>query len=86
MKMLNDNVLILPDAPETMTDFGLIVDPDRPSEGGVKQGTVVFSGSYSDLNPGDHVTFVEYGGTARDFDGRPHIIVPAKNVLAVIGE
>jgi len=85
IKPLADRVLIEPTAAETKTASGLYI-PDTAKEKPL-QGKVVAIGDSEEINVkvGDTVVYARYSGTEISQDGVDYLIMPIKEVLAILG-
>lgn len=85
IKPLADRVLIEPTAAETKTASGLYI-PDTAKEKPL-QGKVVAIGDSDEINVkvGDTVIYARYSGVEISQDGINYLIMPVKEVLAILG-
>ena len=92
IKPLEDRVVVQPTAAEEVTASGLVI-PDtakeKPQEGkvmAVGPGRVDDSGNRIpvDVKEGDLVIFSKYGGTEVKYNGEDFLVLPARDVLAVV--
>ena len=92
IKPLEDRIVVQPLAAEQTTASGLVI-PDtakeKPQEGtvlAVGPGRVDDKGNRIpvDVNEGDLVIFSKYGGTEVKYNGEECLVLPARDVLAVI--
>lgn len=92
LRPLGDKVVIQPTLREEMTKSGIVI-PDtvkeKPQEGNVLAvgpGRVLDDGKREqmDLKAGDTVLYAKYAGTEFKLDGEDLLIIPAKDVLAVV--
>ena len=87
IKPLADRVLLEPMKAETKTASGIII-PDNAKEKPQK-ATVVAVGIGTKDNPmtvkvGDTVLYGKYSGTELKFKGKDYLIMPEKDILAII--
>lgn len=90
---LNDKVLVLPAAAESKTPGGIIIP--GTAEGKPTRGRVIAIGANANeklgaedipvLVEGVEVMFPTYGGVEVDVDGIKHRLIPAEELLGVIG-
>jgi chaperonin GroES len=91
LQPLEDRVVVKPSEEEETTASGLVI-PDtakeRPQEGEV---IAVGPGRFEegnripmDVNVGDKVIYSKYGGTEVKIGGEDHLILSARDVLAVV--
>ena len=92
IKPLEDKILVQANEAETTTASGLVI-PDtakeKPQEGtvlAVGPGRVDDKGNRIpvDVKEGDVVIFSKYGGTEVKYNGEEYLVLPARDVLAVI--
>ena len=92
IKPLEDRVVVQANEAETTTASGLVI-PDtakeKPQEGKVMAvcpGRVDDSGNRIpvDVKEGDLVIFSKYGGTEVKYSGEEFLVLPARDVLAVV--
>ena len=92
IKPLDDRIVVPPRAAEPPTASGLVI-PDtakeKPQEGkvlAVGPGRVDDSGNRIpvDVQEGDVVIFSKYGGTEVKYNGEEYLVLPARDVLAVV--
>ncbi len=93
LKPLGDRIVVKPtDEDEVRTASGLVI-PDTAKEK-PQQGEVlaVGPGEYKDgeripldVKVGDTVVYSKYGGTEVKYDGEDYLILPARDVLAIVG-
>jgi chaperonin GroES len=92
IKPLEDRIVVQPLAAEQTTASGLVI-PDtakeKPQEGkvlAVGPGRVDDSGNRIpvDVQEGDVVIFSKYGGTEVKYNGEEYLVLPARDVLAVV--
>lgn len=92
IKPLEDKILVQAVEAETTTASGLVI-PDsakeKPQEGtvlAVGPGRVDDKGNRIpvDVKEGDVVIFSKYGGTEVKYNGEEYLVLPARDVLAVI--
>ena len=92
IKPLEDRVVIKIEQAEQTTASGLVI-PDsaqeKPQEGkvlAVGPGRVDDSGNRIpvDVKEGDVVIFSKYGGTEVKYNGEEYLVLPARDVLAVV--
>ncbi len=93
LKPLDDRIVVKPNEAETQTASGLVI-PDTAKEK-PQQGTVVAVGpgkraeSSGELIPvgieeGQTVLYSKYGGTEVTVDGVEHLVLNARDVLAIV--
>ncbi|MBR7102943.1 MAG: co-chaperone GroES [Tidjanibacter sp.] len=87
VKPLSDRVLILPNPAEEKTAAGLII-PDTAKEKPLA-GKVVAVGPGTaevkmEVAVGDEVLYGKYAGTEVNIDGTTYLIMPQKDILAII--
>ena len=91
LQPLEDRIVVKPSEGEEMTASGLVI-PDtakeKPQEGEV---LAVGPGRFEDGNRvpldvkvGDKVIYSKYGGTEVKLDGEDHLILSARDVLAIV--
>lgn len=93
LKPLGDRIVVKPsDEDEARTASGIVI-PDTAKEK-PQQGEVlaVGPGEYKDgeripldIKAGDTVVYSKYGGTEVKYDGEDYLILPARDVLAIVG-
>ena len=92
IKPLEDRVVVQANEAETTTASGIVI-PDtakeKPQEGkvlAVGPGRVDDSGNRIpvDVKEGDVVIFSKYGGTEVKYNGEEYLVLPARDVLAVV--
>lgn len=93
IKPLEDRIVISQGAAEQTTSSGLVI-PDTAAEK-PHQGEVVAVGPgriddngnrvAMDVVVGDEVIYSRYGGTEVTHDGQDYLILPARDVLAIVG-
>lgn len=95
IKPLEDRVLIRPiEEAERVSASGLIIanmQKEPPTEGyvvAVGNGMTFADGSKMsiDLVPGDKVVYSKYGGTEVEHDGEKLILIPYREIFAVIAD
>jgi chaperonin GroES len=93
IKPLEDRVVVKPGEAEERTASGLVI-PDTAKEK-PQQGTVVAVGPGRfedgarvplDVKVGDTVVYSKYGGTEVTLEGEDHLILSARDLLAVINK
>lgn len=93
IKPLEDKVLVKPlIEEEKKSASGLIIstlEKDKPTEGivvAVGSGATFADGKKMeiDLNVGDKVIFSKYGGTEIDYDNEAYVLLPYRDIFAVI--
>ena len=93
LKPLEDRIIVQPAEAEETTASGLVI-PDTAKEKPV-MGTVVAVGPGKfnengdarvpvDVAVGDTVIYSKYGGTEVKLDGEDHLILSARDVLAIV--
>ena len=93
LKPLGDRIIVKPKDEDNQTTPSGLVIPDtakeKPQLGDV---LAVGPGEFKDgervpvdVSEGDVVVFSKYGGTEIKFEGEEFLILPARDVLAVIG-
>ncbi|MCK4555077.1 MAG: co-chaperone GroES [Candidatus Aenigmarchaeota archaeon] len=87
VKPLENRILIKPREAEEKTEGGIYL-PDSAKEK-THDGTVVAVGEGKDnkklpVSVGDKVMYEKYGGTTVKLDGKEHILMDVKDVLAII--
>jgi chaperonin GroES len=91
LKPLEDRIVVKPGEEEETTVSGIVI-PDtakeKPQEGSV---IAVGPGRFEDGNRvpldvkvGDKVIYSKYGGTEVKLDGEDHLILSARDVLAIV--
>ncbi|HWQ59983.1 MAG TPA: co-chaperone GroES [Candidatus Fimivivens sp.] len=85
VKPLGENVLIAPEKAEKKTAAGIYL-PDSASEERPQQGKVlaVGDGESVSVKKGQTVIYTRYGGTEVKIDGEDRLLVPFKDVLAIV--
>jgi chaperonin GroES len=95
LKPLEDKVIVEPiKEEETQTSSGFIIQrnsDDKPTEGivvAVGPGIVFPNGTKLEieLNVGDKVTYSKFSGTEVDHEGKTFVILPYRDIFAVIEE
>ncbi len=95
IKPLEDKVVVKPiEEAEKVTSSGLIISTmtkEKPTEGivvAVGNGATFADGSKMtiDLKPGDKVIYSKYSGTEIEHDGENLVILPYRDIFAVVGE
>lgn len=87
VKPLENRILIKPREADEKTEGGIYL-PDSAKEK-THDGTVVAVGEGKDgkklpVAVGDKVMYEKYGGTTVKIDGKEHILMDVKDVLAII--
>ncbi|MBN1503003.1 co-chaperone GroES [Candidatus Woesearchaeota archaeon] len=84
IKPLGNRVLIKPKEAENKTKSGIYI-PDSAKEKTV-QGEVVAVGDGKEVTvkAGDIVVYESYGGQEVEIDGKKHLIMEMKDVLAIV--
>jgi chaperonin GroES len=87
IKMLHDNVLILPFEAEEVTKGGIII-PDTAKEKPTK-GTVISVGPGKKDEPmevkeGDVVLYGKYGGTELTYDGKDYVRLKQNDIFCIL--
>ena len=91
LRPLEDRIVVKANEGEEMTSSGLVI-PDtakeKPQEGSV---IAVGPGRFEDgtrvpldVKVGDKVIYSKYGGTEVKLDGEDHLILSARDVLAIV--
>jgi len=85
VKPLGENVLISPEKPEKKTSAGIYL-PESSSEERPQQGKVIAVGESEKIKvkKGQTVVYSRYGGSEVKIDGEDYLIVPSKDLLAVV--
>ena len=87
VKPLSDRVLILPNPAEEKTAAGLII-PDTAKEKPLAGKVVAVGPGTADVKMevavGDQVLYGKYAGTEVNIDGTTYLIMPQKDILAII--
>jgi chaperonin GroES len=85
VKPLGENVLIAPEKPEKKTSAGIYL-PESSSEERPQQGKVIAVGESEKIKvkKGQTVVYSRYGGSEVKIDGEDYLIVPSKDLLAVV--
>ena len=87
VKPLSDRVLILPNPAEEKTAAGLII-PDTAKEKPHAGKVVAVGPGTADVKMevavGDEVLYGKYAGTEVNIDGTTYLIMPQKDILAII--
>ncbi len=95
IKPLEDKVVVKPVVEaEKKSASGLIIstlEKEKPTEGivvAVGNGATFADGSKMtiDLNVGDKVIYSKYSGTEIEHDGESLVILPYRDIFAVVGE
>lgn len=95
IKPLEDKVVVKPiEEAEKVTSSGLIISTmtkEKPTEGivvAVGNGPTFADGTKMtiDLKPGDKVIYSKYSGTEIEHDGENLVILPYRDIFAVVGE
>lgn len=92
IKPLEDRIVVQPVEAEQTTASGLVIPEtakEKPQEGkvmAVGPGRVDDSGNRIpvDVKEGDLVIFSKYGGTEVKYNGEEFLVLPARDVLAVV--
>lgn len=90
---LDDRVVVKPGEEEQMTVSGIVI-PDtakeKPQEGDV---VAVGPGRFEDgtrvpmdVNVGDRVLYSKYGGTEVKIEGEEHLVLSARDILAIVNK
>jgi chaperonin GroES len=91
LKPLEDRIVVQPSEEEETTTSGIVI-PDTAKEK-PQEGTVVAVGPGRfedgsrvplDVSVGDKVIYSKYGGTEVKVEGEEHLILSARDVLAVL--
>lgn len=94
LKPMNDKVVVeLSKSNEQTTSSGFILaslSEEKPTEGivvAVGPGLLLDNGVLMkpDLEVGDKVTFTKFSGTEYSEDGKDYLILPYRDILAVLG-
>jgi chaperonin GroES len=91
LEPLDDRVVVKPAEEEEMTVSGIVI-PDtakeKPQEGEV---VAVGPGRFEDgarvpmdVNVGDRVLYSKYGGTEVKIEGEEHLVLSARDILAIV--
>ena len=87
VKPLSDRVLILPNPAEEKTASGLII-PDTAKEKPLAGKVVAVGPGTADVKMevavGDEVLYGKYAGTEVNIEGTTYLIMPQKDILAII--
>ena len=87
VKPLSDRVLILPNPAEEKTASGLII-PDTAKEKPLAGKVVAVGPGTADVKMevavGDEVLYGKYAGTEVNIEGTNYLIMPQKDILAII--
>ena len=87
VKPLSDRVLILPNQAEEKTAGGLYI-PDTAKEKPLAGKVVAVGPGTADVKMevavGDEVLYGKYAGTEVNIDGTTYLIMPQKDILAII--
>ncbi|MBR2061500.1 MAG: co-chaperone GroES [Tidjanibacter sp.] len=87
VKPLSDRVLILPNPAEEKTAAGLII-PDTAKEKPLAGKVVAVGPGTADVKMevavGDEVLYGKYAGTEVNIEGTTYLIMPQKDILAII--
>ena len=87
IKPLADRVLIEPMKAETKTASGIII-PDNAKEKPQKATVVAVGNGTKDhsmtVKVGDTVLYGKYSGTELKFEGKDYLIMPEKDILAIV--
>ena len=87
VKPLSDRVLILPNPAEEKTASGLII-PDTAKEKPLAGKVVAVGPGTADVKMevavGDEVLYGKYAGTEVHIEGTSYLIMPQKDILAII--
>ena len=87
VKPLSDRVLILPNPAEEKTASGLII-PDTAKETPLAGKVVAVGPGTADVKMevavGDEVLYGKYAGTEVNIEGTSYLIMPQKDILAII--
>ena len=87
VKPLSDRVLILPNPAEEKTVSGLII-PDTAKEKPLAGKVVAVGPGTADVKMevavGDEVLYGKYAGTEVNIEGTSYLIMPQKDILAII--
>lgn len=92
---LEDRLLLTLDPAPTVTEFGLHLPPDMRGATGSRFGTVLAVGpghiteagnrrTIDDVFVGDRVLIGGFGGTEVTVDGAEYVLIPRREVLAVV--
>ena len=84
IRPLGNRVLLMPVEAEEKTKAGIYI-PDSAKEKPL-QAEVVAIGDGKDIKvkPGDKVIYESFGGSEVKIDGKKHILMDAKDILAVM--
>jgi chaperonin GroES len=83
IRATTDRIIVLPDAAESTTSFGLVLPP--VAQGTQTQGTVVSVGQGVDgVEDGDTVIYTEHAGASIQHEGTEHFSLHKGEVLAVV--
>lgn len=84
IKPLQDRVLIEISEAQKKTNSGLYI-PDTAQEK-AQTGTVKALGSHEDIcvKVGNKVMFEKYAGTTITIDGKDHLIIKMKDIMAIV--
>lgn len=92
LKPLDDRIVVKPNEAETQTASGLVI-PDTATEK-PQQGKVIAVGPGRraddgslipmDVSVGDTVLYSKYGGTEIALAGEDHLVLNARDVLAIV--
>jgi chaperonin GroES len=91
LEPLDDRVVVKPAEEEEMTVSGIVI-PDtakeKPQEGEV---VAVGPGRFEDgarvpmdVNVGDRILYSKYGGTEVKIEGEEHLVLSARDILAIV--
>jgi chaperonin GroES len=91
LEPLDDRVVVKPAEEEEMTVSGIVI-PDtakeKPQEGDV---VAVGPGRFEDgarvpmdVNVGDRILYSKYGGTEVKIEGEEHLVLSARDILAIV--
>tara|TARA_B100000900_G_C20550752_1_gene704650 strand:- start:891 stop:1166 length:276 start_codon:yes stop_codon:yes gene_type:complete len=87
IKPLADRVLVEPMKAETKTASGIII-PDNAKEKPQKATVVAVGSGTKDhsmtVKVGDTVLYGKYSGTELKFEGKDFLIMPEKDILAIV--
>jgi chaperonin GroES len=87
LKVIDDKILVQPDAVEDQKSPGGIIIPDTAKEKPQK-GKVVAVGTDEDLKDvikvGDQVVFGKYTGDEIEYEGKKYLVVQRSDILALL--
>lgn len=87
IKLLQDNVLVLPSEVEVMTKGGILIPTtakEKPTKGKVIGAGTGKKDEPMELKEGDIVLYSKYGGTEITLEGIDYILLKQSNIFCVL--